>query len=165
MNKITDIFYDIKNGIKNLITWFPIIWKDRNWDYEFFFDLLKFKLQLMEKNHRNCKVFCESDIKNADQIKKCIEITDRLILDEYTEKSLVEHNKKWGELEVSDGESEDGGLTIPIITHRERVITEQNKLNEREEFIKCTEEADLKQQKDIDLLFGIIKDNILRWWN
>ena len=40
---------DIAQGIKNLIKWFPIIWKDRNWDDSFIFDILQFKLQNQAK--------------------------------------------------------------------------------------------------------------------
>ena len=34
----------IVDGIINLIKWFPIIWKDRNWDHHYIFEILKFKL-------------------------------------------------------------------------------------------------------------------------
>jgi len=36
---------DIYQGIKNLIKWFPIIWKDRNWDHRYIYDILKFKIK------------------------------------------------------------------------------------------------------------------------
>jgi hypothetical protein len=34
----------IKQGVKNLIYWFPIIWKDRNWDSHYIFEIMKHKL-------------------------------------------------------------------------------------------------------------------------
>ena len=36
---------DIAKGIKNLWKWFPVIWKDRDWDNYFIFEALKFKLK------------------------------------------------------------------------------------------------------------------------
>ena len=33
-----------KTGVKNIIYWFPIIWKDRNWDSHYIFELMKHKL-------------------------------------------------------------------------------------------------------------------------
>jgi len=36
---------DIAQGFRNLWKWFPIIWKDRNWDDYFIFEVLKFKLK------------------------------------------------------------------------------------------------------------------------
>jgi hypothetical protein len=39
------------HGVKNLIKWFPIIWKDRNWDDSFFWTIVKFKITKMSKSH------------------------------------------------------------------------------------------------------------------
>jgi len=36
---------DIAQGFKNLYKWFPIVWKDRDWDDYFIFESLKFKLK------------------------------------------------------------------------------------------------------------------------
>jgi len=36
---------DIAHGFRNLWKWFPIIFKDRNWDDYFIFETLKFKLK------------------------------------------------------------------------------------------------------------------------
>lgn len=36
---------DIYQGIKNLIKWFPVIWKDRNWDHRYIYDILRFKIK------------------------------------------------------------------------------------------------------------------------
>ena len=47
---------DIAQGFKNLWRWFPIIWKDRDWDDHYIFEPLKFKLKntakYFEKNQR-----------------------------------------------------------------------------------------------------------------
>ena len=48
-----NFFRNIKYGIENLISWFPIIWKDRNWDCNYFFKILEKKLELYEKVHTN----------------------------------------------------------------------------------------------------------------
>jgi hypothetical protein len=39
-------------SINNLIRWFPIIWKDRDWDHHFIFEILKHKLIFMSKSIR-----------------------------------------------------------------------------------------------------------------
>lgn len=36
---------DVKEGFINLYKWFPIVWKDRDWDNHFIFEALKFKLK------------------------------------------------------------------------------------------------------------------------
>jgi len=48
--------YDLKyypsrflRGVKNLIEWFPIIWKDRDYDSQYLMYLMKFKIEKMSK--------------------------------------------------------------------------------------------------------------------
>jgi hypothetical protein len=36
---------DLIRGIRNLIVWFPVIWKDRNWDSDYIYKILQFKLE------------------------------------------------------------------------------------------------------------------------
>jgi len=38
---------NLKDGISNLRTWFPIIWDDRDWDNHFLWEMLLFKLKRM----------------------------------------------------------------------------------------------------------------------
>jgi hypothetical protein len=75
---------DIFIGIKNLFVWFKIIWNDRWWDHYFFFIILHKKLSIMEKNFRkNGSHSCAEQ--DADKIKKCVLVIERLIKDNYDE--------------------------------------------------------------------------------
>jgi len=47
--KIKEWPRQIRQGIKSLIIWFPVIWKDRWWDQYFIYVVLRHKLHLMEK--------------------------------------------------------------------------------------------------------------------
>ena len=47
---IFDVFYNIKNGIKNLWIYKSIIWNDRWYDYSYIFKILEFKLEQNIKN-------------------------------------------------------------------------------------------------------------------
>lgn len=40
---------DFKVGIKNLIKWFPIIWKDKDWDSGYMYEMLYHKLNFMHE--------------------------------------------------------------------------------------------------------------------
>ena len=82
--KIKTIYRNIKTGIKNLIIWLPIIWKDRWWDYTFLYEILRFKLILMEKKFRNYGIHKFAD-RDADNIKRCIMILNRILDDNYYE--------------------------------------------------------------------------------
>ena len=80
--KIKDFFRGIKPGLRNVIRWFPVIYKDRWWDHSFLYPILKKKLELMEENFRlrGCHVGNEKDAKN---MKICVLLLDRLINDAY----------------------------------------------------------------------------------
>jgi hypothetical protein len=47
---IFDLWYNLKNGIKNFWKYKGVIWKDRWYDYSFIIELLKFKLKDNIKN-------------------------------------------------------------------------------------------------------------------
>lgn len=44
---IMHLWYSFIYGMHNLFRYFPVIWKDRNWDNEYLTDLLEFKLRSM----------------------------------------------------------------------------------------------------------------------
>lgn len=73
---------DVPQGIRNLITWFPVIWRDRWWDHYFLYSILKKKLELMEKGFRTYGIGLHSE-KDAKNMKKCILLLDRLINNDY----------------------------------------------------------------------------------
>jgi hypothetical protein len=54
MYKIKQFF----RNIHNLIRWFPIIWKDRDWDDHFIFEILTVNTDLSLKIHKKkIKIF------------------------------------------------------------------------------------------------------------
>ena len=84
--KIRDFVGGIRPGIENLITWFPVIWKDRWWDHSFLYSILRKKLELMEEGFRNHAWSANAE-KDAKNMKKCILLLDRLINDDYIDYS------------------------------------------------------------------------------
>lgn len=73
-------------GIKNLIKWAPIIWKDRDWDHWYIYQILKTKLQ-HQADYTLKYGHLENSTKYAQQMLKCIEMIDVVqnekIIDEY----------------------------------------------------------------------------------
>ena len=72
----------IKYGVKNLYNWFWIIWKDRDWDHYYIFQVLKFKLEKQAK-HLNGR--------NAELMMTCVRLIDNLQNESYS--SYTQHNK------------------------------------------------------------------------
>lgn len=50
---IFDVYYNIKNGIKNFWKYRNIIWNDRWYDYQYIFSIIEFKLKDTIKNWDN----------------------------------------------------------------------------------------------------------------
>ena len=78
----TFLRYDIKYGVKNLWRWKKVIWHDRDWDYHYLLEVMKFKLVEMEKLQR---VHGNSvdHLKYAKEIEDAIDVIQRLIDDDY----------------------------------------------------------------------------------
>ena len=78
------------SGIKNLWKWFPIIWKDRDYDFDFIFEILKFKLNNIANRLEETNRFVDS-AKQASKIKTCIRLIQKIQDDYYTS----EMHKYW----------------------------------------------------------------------
>lgn len=93
---ISDTYYNIKHGIKNLFTYFNIVWIMRDWDTLYIFIMLQFQLKKLLKNIEEDFIVEGNRIKNENNIKKCIELLEKLIQDDYyldTTKSIEELDK------------------------------------------------------------------------
>ena len=164
LKKTKNFFRSIKYGIQNLITWFPIIWKDRDWDHWYLYTILKFKLSNMEKLHRKYG-HCVNSEKMADQIKVCVNLLDRLIKDEYYEMTFKNHEKKWGEAHFNWDNCEDKKGYCSLRIERDNVKTDEDKKQERKQFRRlCKIEANLRKQ-DVEYLFKIMEKHIQGWWD
>lgn len=155
--------YDIPYGIKNLIRWFPVIWKDRNWDQYFIYVILHRKLSLAEKALRNgYHLYAD---KTADNVKLCVLLLDRLIKDEYHEIAFKQHKRKWGEADFQFKKLQDGtGNSLLNIVYP-NVKNEKDKENERKDFLRSIKNSDELRNQDIDLLFETMKKHIQGWWD
>jgi hypothetical protein len=64
----------IKYGVKNLYNWFWIIWKDRDWDHYYIFQVLKFKLEKQAKHLGG---------RDAELMITCVRLINKLQNEEY----------------------------------------------------------------------------------
>jgi hypothetical protein len=155
---------DIKIGIKNLINWFPVIWKDRYWDNYFLYEILRFKISDMEKNIRKNGMHLRAE-HDANKMKLCVNLLDRLIDDDYMGNALKHHDIKWGEGEFEftpvDGRN---GLSSLDIT-RPNVKTPKDEKQEIKEWKECIVRSDSIQVQDLELLFKTMTKHVRSWWD
>ena len=72
----------IKHGVKNLYKWFWVIWKDRNYDHYYIFEVLKFKLEKQAK-HLADVGFHNDAQRDAERMMTCVRLINKLQNEEY----------------------------------------------------------------------------------
>jgi len=88
--------YKIKSKltqIRKILRWIPILWRDRDWDYYFVYEILKQKLINTEAHIRKegLHLFNNED---ADSINKAIEMIEKVQTEYFLDKYLSEA-KSW----------------------------------------------------------------------
>ena len=71
-----------KQGVKNLIYWFPIIWKDRNWDDHYIFEVLKHKLKAQAKYIGDRDFHTRAQL-DAKRMRLCVKLIQKVQDEDY----------------------------------------------------------------------------------
>lgn len=77
---------DFKRGIKNLVKFFPVIWKTNDWDWRTIIDVQKFQLERLLKSIKEGNEIDETRIPKEKDIERCLELINNLIEDNYAER-------------------------------------------------------------------------------
>jgi hypothetical protein len=85
MYKIKQFF----ERFRHLIHWYPIIWRDRDWDYYFIYEILKHKLINTEKYIRKKGIHMYNN-QDADSILKAIEMIEKVQTEYHLDKYMSE---------------------------------------------------------------------------
>ncbi|AZU99005.1 hypothetical protein pW2_229 [Bacillus phage pW2] len=109
------MIYKIKRTLRNLKNWLPIIVKDEQWDYGFFYDMLYKKLELKEEFFRSDNPSSTDALESADQIKEVKDALKRLIDEDYITFAELQYDsksalKKEAELKQKDKDTVFDGM-------------------------------------------------------
>jgi hypothetical protein len=167
------VMYKIKQffrNIKNLIRWFPIIWKDRDWDDHFIFEILKFKLKNQAKyiGYHDRHVSAKRD---AEIMILCVRLIEK-IQDEYYACEYQDYHES--ELIFVDSEDHPGMYEMIVVEKSERyndyfkkypliyrMVPDLNAPKDKIAF----QIARINEERAHKLLFKILEQNITRWWD
>ena len=88
---------DIKQGIKNLKYWLPVIWKDRNWDSNYIFTILSHKIKAQSKYIGDRDIHARAK-RDAEVMMTCVRLIE-LVKEEFYggEYSDYHKTKHWFE--------------------------------------------------------------------
>jgi len=164
-NKVKDyIRYDVPQGIENLIKWFPVIWKNRDWDHYFIYVILRHKLHLTETHIREHDIHTNAQ-QDAAKIKKCVILLDRLIADDYHDMAFKRHDEKWGEAELNFKDAPDYKDCVEALITHKNVKTPEDKEKERKDFKTSYEHEQYLRNQDKEMLFTMMNKYIEGWWD
>ena len=165
--------WNIINGIKNIVKWFPTIWKDRDYDQHYIFEILKQKLIFQREHLVNNNLFVGIKTVNRD-ITNCINLIER-IQDEYYQLEYQDYCDN----EMLFEESSEGNMEINFKTHSEnydeyfkkyksahnKMLKQYNWTNSDDKGSRALRLSHFNQQRCEKLLFKILNDRINHWWD
>ena len=79
----------IKYGVQNLYKWFWVIWKDRDWDHHYIFEVLKFKLEKQAKYLSEAGIHTSVE-RDAELMMTCVNLIGKIQNEKYYDE-MYEH--------------------------------------------------------------------------
>lgn len=139
MKSIKHYIVTFKNGIRNLIKWFPVIWFDRDYQENYIYILL---LKKIDNRIDSCKKECDNKYKEIEEELSYVRNTlVRLIKDDYYGEACAFYG-----LKLNLNYNNVGIMKQDI----EKVFTLEKKL----------------RQQDVDTIFSDdVSSKIQGWWD
>jgi hypothetical protein len=152
----------------NLYRWFPIIWKDQDWDDFYIFEILKFKLKNQAEyiGYHDRHVSAKRD---AEIMMTCVRLIDK-VQDEWYGREYFEYHES--ELKFIPSESHPGSYEMEVeyisdnyedYFNKYPLIYKQVKTEDKHK--TAFEIAKVNEERAHKLLFKILEQNIRRWWD
>jgi len=82
-----------KQGVKNVWYWFPIIWKDRNWDSHYIYEILKHKLKA-QADYIGAKDRHTRAQQDARNMRICVKLMQKVQEEEYVMEYMDYHKDR-----------------------------------------------------------------------
>lgn len=165
-------------GVENLRYWLPIIWKDRNWDHDFIFDILTHKLKAQSKYIGSRDIHTRAK-RDAEVMMTCVRLIEK-VKDEYYSSEYMDYHKTkhwfedipdkpgystWESRQLEEN-FDDYFAKYPLIY--KRVMNGEGWLkiedpNDKDRI--ASNIAHINHDRARKLLFKIMEQNIERWWD
>ena len=164
---------DVAQGVKNLWKWFPIIWKDRDWDDNYIFEPLKFKLKNTAKYFEEEQRFVGWE-KEVKYLRICETLIDRIQTEYYQMEYFDYYDSDMRTAPTEDGlyqvvfdvKRDDTDQFVKKYPHALRRAKQNPKFKgffENEKGYLAI--GMVRHDKARKLLFKIMEERIERWWD
>lgn len=171
---------EFARGVKNLWRWFPTIWKDRDWDDTFIFEILRVKLENQAKyiGSRGIHVSANRDAEKMRLVAKLIQLQkDDFYSMEYMDYHNTEYDfvptdetKKWFRMEDTLISENFDDFFKKYPRQYKKVLSGKinlygKEVDETDKQRIAMEIAHENQDRCRKLIFKIMSDEILHWWD
>lgn len=156
----------------NIIKWAPTIWKDRDWDDGFIFDILQKKIEFQRKEiiYANRHTQVNRDNRDMTIVLNLIE----RVKEEYYNSEYLDYEKSKFRFEDVEDREDLKRLEIDVLSERydeflikypssvRKVLKDKPDLDKRD---LCFYVSHYNQEKAHDLLFRILRERMRWWWD
>lgn len=156
--------------IHNLYRWFPIIWKDQDWDDHYIFEILKFKLtNQADYIGRYDRHTCAK--RDAEIMMLCVSLIEK-VQDEFYGTEYLDYQES--NIKFIDSKEHPGSYEMEVEELSEnfddyfkkyplvyKSVTDLNTPKSKIAF----KIAKINEERAHKLLFKILEQNIRRWWD
>ena len=165
--------YKVKQFFKriyNLYRWFPIIWKDQDWDDHYIFEILKFKLK-NQAEYIGSKDRHMSAKRDAEIMMLCVRLIEKVQEEWYGREYFKYHKSDMRfipseshpgsyemEMEILEENFDDYFKKYPLIY---RMVPDLSAPKDEIAF----HIAKINEERAHKLLFKLLEQNIRRWWD
>ena len=170
---------DFINGVKNLIKWFPTVWKDRDYDQAFIYDILSKKLEFQSK-YIGGRDFHTRAKRDSEVMNTCVRLISKVRNDDYDMEYMDYHETNFYFVPCED-DSEYSEMKCNEISENfdeyfkkyprqyKRVLSgEVNRFKregEKDKKLIAMEIAHENHERARKLVFKMLEQNIEKWWD
>jgi hypothetical protein len=156
----------------NIIKWAPTIWKDRDWDDGFIFDILQKKIEFQRKEIIYANRHTQVDRDNRD-MTIVLNLIER-VKEEHYNTEYLDYEKSKFRFEEVEGREDLKRLEIDVLSERydeflmkypssvRKVLKDKPDLNKKD---LCFYVSHHNQEKAHDLLFRVLRERMRGWWD
>lgn len=176
-------------SVGNLIKWFPVIWKDRDWDDHYIFEVFKFKLEKQSKYIKEKGFHTNSDL-DAKRMMLCVKLMEKVQEEFYVMEYMDYEDKDFLFVPTGDDIEDDlSGYYMETRLNKENLndffkkypLVYKKIVTDKKYHIFKIDNEDLtsyevksrialnigryNHERARKLLFKVLSENIESWWN
>jgi len=160
-------------GVKNIFRWAPTLYKDKDWDSWYIYNILQKKIEYQRKEIINANRHTDIDRDNRD-MTIALNLLER-VKDDYYGMEHVDYSKTEFDFIPVEGNSNLKEMKMTVLSENydeflkkypssvRKVLKEKG--NDLEKDVLCVYVAIHNQEKARKLLFKLLEQKIERWWD